>query len=190
MDNNISINNRESLSSTTKISCDCDFEFAYPAIPETLDCKNIHNLNVQPESNINIQLSPKAVTNNLLHPNYETRYVIIDEKSGIVLDDNYGYGYKTATAAHRAYGYRNRDTSKDADKDLRLLKASNWLDNHQKFNDAMLVEFGIVKSKLHETGIDFNATYLKNQLKKYNLTIEGFLPRDLFKVWLDRNCED
>lgn len=140
--------------------------------------------------NVNIQLRPKAVPNNQLRPDNEARYIIIDENSGAILDNNNGYGYKTATAAHRAYGYRTRDVSKDAEREQRIMNANNWLDAHQEFNDAMLVEFGLVKSKLRETGIDFNATYLKKQLKKYNLTIEGFKPSDLYKIWLNHNCDD
>ena len=42
-----------------------------------------------------IQLRPKAVPNNLLHPDNEARYIIIDENSGAILDNNNGYGYKT-----------------------------------------------------------------------------------------------
>ena len=42
-----------------------------------------------------IQLRPKAVPNNLLRPDNEARYIIIDENSGAILDNNNGYGYKT-----------------------------------------------------------------------------------------------
>lgn len=37
---------------------------------------------------------------------YEVRYCIVDKKTGRVLDDANGYGYKSAYKAHKAYGYK------------------------------------------------------------------------------------
>ena len=167
-----------------------DFSHVYPDVSQVTNFPKHNALIVTSTMDIQIHLKPKAVPTNLLHSNHETRYVIIDENFGIVLDDNSGYGFKTAAAAYKAFFYRNRDLSKDAEKEVRKNNAYKWLDENYTFESAMLVEYGIVKSKLQETGIDFTTTYLKKQLKKFNLKIEGFKPYDLYKAFLDRNFED
>ena len=46
---------------------------------------------------------------------YERRFQIVDAETGEVLDDAQGYGYKSPQKAHAAWGYKNRDKSKDAE---------------------------------------------------------------------------
>lgn len=38
----------------------------------------------------------------------ETRYIVVDEETGEVLDDAQGYGYKSAANAHRGYSYHKK----------------------------------------------------------------------------------
>ena len=46
--------------------------------------------------------SVKVVVGAALSDRFEKRYVIVDQASGEVVDDDQGYGYKTAQNAHRA----------------------------------------------------------------------------------------
>ena len=45
---------------------------------------------------------------------HETRYVIKDIESGIIVDDAQGYGYKTAQKAYAGWSYKNRNKSNDS----------------------------------------------------------------------------
>ena len=42
----------------------------------------------------------------------ETRYACVDENTNEVLDDAQGYGYKTAQAAYKAWGWKHRSPKK------------------------------------------------------------------------------
>lgn len=51
-----------------------------------------------------------------LSSEYDKRYVVIDKDTGEILDNAQGYGYKSVQKAYAAYGYKNRDKSKDKEK--------------------------------------------------------------------------
>ena len=50
---------------------------------------------------------------------YSPRYIIIDKDTGEIIDDAQGYGYKTKRKAYACYGFKNRDKSKDAEKEYK-----------------------------------------------------------------------
>lgn len=63
----------------------------------------------------------KAVRSDELSSLYDERFVMIDVRTGEILDDAQGYGYKTKTKAFTAFCYK-RDHSKSDIKKKRLLK--------------------------------------------------------------------
>lgn len=58
-----------------------EFKHIYPVFSQISNLSKYSDLIVTPTIDIKIQLKPKAVANNLLHPNCETRYVIIRPNS-------------------------------------------------------------------------------------------------------------
>ena len=50
------------------------------------------------EMNVGDDVYPLIVT--------EPRFVLVDTETGEIVDDAQGYGYKTASGAHKAYGYK------------------------------------------------------------------------------------
>ena len=132
----------------------------------------------------------KAVSNILLATEDNLHFEIINEKNGVVLDDNNGFGYTSAEKAYRAYAYRNRDTSKDVQKEIVKEKILGWLDNHTEFEKLMVYEYLMIVPKSEETGVKFNTAYMRKRLKDEGLTVENFKVGDLFKIWLSRNFED
>ena len=59
-------------------------------------------------------LNIAVVRSETLSSKYESRFVVINEDTGKILDDAQGYGYKTPQKAHAAWAYKTRDKSKDA----------------------------------------------------------------------------
>lgn len=43
-----------------------------------------------------------------LSKRYEACYVIVNEKTGEILDDANGYGYKSIQAAHKGWTYKSK----------------------------------------------------------------------------------
>ena len=113
---------------------------------------------------------------------YEERYVIVDTETGEVLDDAQGYGYKTPQKAYAAFGYKNRDKSKDAEKKAKEEHIRKWLKQHGDFSNLMeAFAFDI------QTGRDgnetFNAKFVKEMLEDNDLHPD-FTAGDLLKVWM------
>lgn len=132
----------------------------------------------------------RAVSNMLLATENNQHFEIINEKTGVVLDDNNGFGYTTAEKAYRAFAYKNRDTSKDIEKKVIKEKILNWLDNHTEFEELMVYEYLMIVPKSKETGVKFNTAYLRKRLKEEGLTVEEFKVCDLLKVFIDKNFDN
>ena len=113
-----------------------------------------------------------------LSSNYDKRYVVIDKDTGEVLDDAQGYGYRSVQRAYAAYGYKNRDKSKDAEKRARKRHILKWLKEHKEFDGLMeAVAFDCVKC-----GEPFNAALVKEMLKDNNLNPD-FTAGELLRTW-------
>ena len=50
----------------------------------------------------------KVVESKKLSTYDEKRYIIVDVKTGKILDDAHGYGYKSIKKAYSAYGYKKK----------------------------------------------------------------------------------
>lgn len=74
----------------------------------------------------------KVVKSQTLSKRFESRYVIIDEETGEILDNANGYGYKTAQAAHKAWAYKNKPKA-EKDKINQQHKAViSWMKKNKK----------------------------------------------------------
>ena len=113
-----------------------------------------------------------------LSSDYDKRYVVIDKDTGEVLDDAQGYGYRSVQKAYAAYAYKNRDKSKDAEKQARKRHILKWLKEHKEFDGLMeAVAFDCVKC-----GEPFSAAVVKGMLKDNNLNPD-FTAGELLRTW-------
>ncbi len=60
----------------------------------------------------------------------EPRYIVVDSKTGVVLDDAQGYGYTSQKKAYAAYGYKmNSGARRDKERKIRaFLKEYPYLE--------------------------------------------------------------
>ena len=88
----------------------------------------------------------------------ETRFIVIDEETGEVLDDAQCYGYKSAANAHRGYSYHKKP-KKQQDAIKRQKKtAKRWLDKHPEVADSINDMFlQAEKDNIKVTKKDFEA---------------------------------
>jgi hypothetical protein len=124
----------------------------------------------------------KAVVSPQLSQPYKTRFVIVDKDTGEILDDAQGYGYKTAQKAYACYGYKNRDKSKDKEKQAKNQHIIQWMKEHKEFVRTMdRFAFEIAKGSW---GPDdkFNAKFVKEMLDESGLEVD-FTAGELLKVW-------
>ena len=109
---------------------------------------------------------------------HETRFRIISTKTGEVLDDAQGYGYKTAQKAYSGYLYKTRDRSKDKEKQAKKRHIQRWLKKHKDFAEAMdNVALDVVKGVYDK----FDAALVKELLAEFELTPD-FTASELIKV--------
>ena len=124
----------------------------------------------------------KVVESEKLSTYDEKRYIVIDIKTGKVLDDAQGYGYKSIKKAYSAYGYKKRDKSKDKEKQMKEKKIKNWMLENRSFIKLMdQIAFEIVKGSWGPEE-KFNTAFLKKMLKENNLNPD-FTAFELLKVW-------
>lgn len=110
---------------------------------------------------------------------HETRFRIISTKTGEILDDAQGYGYKTAQKAYSGYLYKTRDRSKDKAKQAKKRHIQRWLKEHKDFAEAMdNVALDVVKGVYDK----FDAALVKELLSEFDLTPD-FTASELIKVW-------
>ena len=124
-----------------------------------------------------------AVIDQKLSKNNDKRYVIIDKKTGKVLDDAQGCGYKSPQKAHAAFAYKNRDKKTDAEKKSKLAKIRDWARKHKSFMKLMdEIAFEISKGSW---GPDdkFDTKMVKKMLKDNNLVLEDFTAVELLRYW-------
>lgn len=62
---------------------------------------------------------------------HETRYVCVDKKSGDILDDAQGYGYKSPSKAYAAYAYKNRSDESLAREQSRIETIAEYIRGHR-----------------------------------------------------------
>lgn len=109
---------------------------------------------------------------------------MVDVDTGEILDNAQGYGYKTKQKAMAAWNYKTRDRSKDAAKKAKEKLIKDWMRHHKGFVDTM-GQYCIEIECKHSLGPDdkFDAKFVKQMLKDYDLELDGFTAGDLLRVW-------
>ena len=77
--------------------------------------------------------SVKVVVGAALSDRFEKRYVIVDQASGEVVDDDQGYGYKTAQNAHRADAFELMPPMRKRQRDAAQRQVRPWCRAHPEF---------------------------------------------------------
>lgn len=104
-------------------------------------------------------------------------WVLIDEDTGKLLDDNQGLGYKTGVGAHKCWGYNHRSASA-VQKEK---KAAIWWQHHpivkQNLDNAYL--------EYRKMGGSFNLVYakFKQLILKSNLELNETNALELWRVY-------
>ena len=124
-----------------------------------------------------------VVESETLSSRWEPRYVVVDEKTGEILDDAQGYGFKSKKKAHACYRYRTRDRSKDKEKEEKKRVIRQWMKDNKGFVRCMdQYAFEIAKGSWGPED-KFNAAFVKKMLKDSNYTDLPFTPGELLRVW-------
>ena len=121
-----------------------------------------------------------AIRSSTLSKPNDPRYVIIDKETGEILDNAQGYGYRSAQKAYAAYGYKNRDKSKDSEIAMRKKKIRDWLKNNKEFTDQLEI---IAWDAALDGDSKLDAKCVSDLLKQMKLHPE-FTPGEILKVWI------
>lgn len=117
-----------------------------------------------------------------LDKNSNMRYCIVSTKTGEILDDAQGYGYKTPQKAYAAFTYKNRDKSKDKEKIEKKKLIKKWMKEHKSFMNLIdAYALDIAKGSMAPDD-KLDAKFVKELLKENDLEID-FTPSELLKVW-------
>lgn len=71
---------------------------------------------------------------NYIKPHTETRYACVDENTNKILDDAQGFGYKTAQAAYKAWGWKHRSPEKKEKEKY----TKEWIKKNKKICEDIL----------------------------------------------------
>lgn len=112
----------------------------------------------------------------------EKRWCIMDEETGEILDDAQGYGYKTPQKAYAAWGYKHRDTSKDAEKLEKTKVIKQWMKEHRSFMRDLDNEAFIIYKGSGDPNDRFDASFVSKMLKESGYTDLEFTAGELLKV--------
>ncbi|MCD8376457.1 MAG: hypothetical protein LUD69_05890 [Oscillospiraceae bacterium] len=117
----------------------------------------------------------ELVVGGSLSTKYKPRWIVVDPKTGEVLDDAQGYGYKSREKAHAAYGHKTRDRSKDVEKTAKRRLVAQWCREHEDFmDDITQAEFEACKF-----GEKLDARTVEGMLEEYSETDLSFTAGDL-----------
>ena len=110
----------------------------------------------------------------------DIRYVVIDKDTGKVLDDAQGYGYKTKQNAYRAWTYKNRDKSKDKEREKMKKIVQKWCNSNKSFCDDILDDMWYA-TKYGDTDEKFGIAYYRNKFEQFGYTDLPFTIKEFMK---------
>ena len=99
------------------------------------------------------------------------------------MDNAQGYGYKTKKRAYAAYTYKNRDKSKDEERQAQENIIRQWLKEHRPFVEDMDRVRLEIKRGSYKPGKKFNTSLVREMLRENHLEID-FPASSLLKVYL------
>lgn len=124
----------------------------------------------------------KVIRSELLSTEQESRYIVVNQETGEIVDNAQGYGYKTRQKAYAAYSYKTRDKSKDQERKKRETYIRKWMKENKSF--VRLVDeiaFEIAKgSRGPEDKVD--AKLIKNMMKEWKLETD-ITPGEFLRIW-------
>ena len=107
------------------------------------------------------------------------RYIIVDEITGIVLDDAQGHGYKSKESASRSYGYKSYHRLKSKTHDSEIKR---WLRANPAFlNELDCCSYEIADSEREDVD-EMDAKIIKDLLLHHGLN-PPFSSEEIFAVW-------
>lgn len=109
---------------------------------------------------------------------YDTRYVIIEDGTGKVLDDANGYGYKTKQNAHRAWGYKSAPKATKKKREDTKRRVQQWCRDNKKIVDDLSDE-AFYAAKDCE---DFDAANVTRYLRQNGIELP-FSVNDFLRHW-------
>lgn len=114
---------------------------------------------------------------------HNPRYIIVDKETGEVLDDAQGYGYKSKRNAYACYGYKNRDKSKDAEKEYKKRCVKRFCKANPSFIHLLEgIQFEIATGKWGPDDV-FNAKLVRKIFEDNGYTELEFTIGEFLKYW-------
>jgi len=109
----------------------------------------------------------------------ETRWRLVDESTGRIVDDAQGHGYKTAQAAHSAHGYkRTMRARKTSAKNVKQ-RARAWWDRHNELHDTIIdMQFQALKQGIPDDDMNHE---VEQYLTDHATGLHGLTVRDLLQ---------
>lgn len=124
----------------------------------------------------------KAVQSDELSKPYDNRYVMIDTRTGEILDDAQGYGYKTIKKAFAAFCYKQHNSKSDAKKKKTLQKRiGKWLNSHRSLSSYL--DDCLFRAYKYQEEDQFDEQFLKDVLKEYNIELTSFSVKQLLEYY-------
>lgn len=124
----------------------------------------------------------KAVQSDELSKSYDNRYVMIDTRTGEILDDAQGYEYKTIKNAFAAFCYKQYNSKSDTKKKKALQKRiGKWLDSHRSFSSYL--DDCLFRACKYQEEDQFDEQFLKDVLKEYNIELTSFSVKQLLEYY-------
>ncbi|MBT1164627.1 hypothetical protein [Bifidobacterium felsineum] len=105
------------------------------------------------------------------------RWILVDEDTGEILDDAQGYGYKSPSAAHRAYAYKTMPKRKRKSMDSVRKHAKRFWTKHSDLADA------ITQAALYayKDGEELTDEDVERIIRESGVDLEGLTLRQLVK---------
>lgn len=109
---------------------------------------------------------------------------MIDIRTGEILDDAQGYGYKTKTKAFAAFCYK-RDHNKSDIKKKKAIKNTikKWLEKHQNFSDLLDMYFLEIAKGQHGEDAKFDEQLVRDILKENEIELKSFFVKQLLEYY-------
>jgi len=112
---------------------------------------------------------------------FDKRYIIVDRKSGEVLDDAQGYGYKTIKKAYAAWAYKT-DKLGIRKGSKKFKEIEKWLDENKDFRNAIDIYCLDALKGCYGPNFKFDDKFIKKLLDENKIETK-FTSKEIFIVW-------
>lgn len=105
------------------------------------------------------------------------RWILVDDETGEILDDAQGYGYRSATGAHRAYAYKSMPKAKKRKTDAIKRKAKAFWAEH----DALAVDIADMQFDALKNGEALSEKDIVYLIEESGIDTGDLTPKQLVK---------